>query len=235
MASARTEKVDGEELIFHVGRASQASEFQTVSLKRYECCPLLKFRTYPCHHVCHVCSVAKPKLRVADFMPRCHTTKTWRAQLGLSALPQAPLPSEPTDEQGRDDLRGNVLRARCPLPDTNALLKESARGAHLRLVLAIRPGARAPMRCAKLITSRACPSSPTTAMCAHTHILLPWVCSLRAAKRSRRSALPKGHRAAAAEAASARKPPDVRSGRWREAAQAPYGSNCWPRCCVSGA
>lgn len=99
----------GEELIFHQCRsieppappAASRKQVPTVSLKRYECCPLLKVRSYPCHHVCHVRSVAK--LRVADFMPQCHTTtrpgegSSGAARL-VGAAAAGPLPTDEHDD-----------------------------------------------------------------------------------------------------------------------------------------
>ena len=193
---------DAPLLLFSLGCAALPDQFRTVALRAYACCPLLKLKVYPCHHVCHVCSVAK--LRVCDFAPLCHTEATWRKQLGLSALPA------PAAGGGQRELADNVRKQRCPLPDVAAVLSESPKGAHLQLVIAVRPGTCS--ACA-----RALRASELSARCAPSHglrppsdLLVPPPSLCRASLCSLQSPddHPRVPTRASAEARSARRPPN---------------------------
>ena len=234
MAASRTVKVDGEDHVYNVGRLSQASGFHRVALKSYKCCPLLDLKLYPCPHVCHVCSVAK--LKVRDFAPLCHTERGWRAQLGLSALP--PPAAARGEQHDLNLLSGNVRRERCPLPDVQALLKEAPKGENLQLVIAVRPGARC--ACARLPSdgamgqprsTHARPARARRHLCSRHHVL-PVLqlrdgrlrATTRASAGAPRAAKPSsrchraraGRRTAKALAGGRARPPPARRAGWMQ-------------------
>jgi hypothetical protein len=123
MSSARTLQMgDG---VWLVGRLGHSTQTWKVDLANYKCCPALQLSRYPCVHLCHVCSVAKVKLSAC--MPKCHTESGWRAQLGL------PL----TGAANQRPVEVN------PIPHMGTLMTEQPEGTDLRLVIAVRSGARA--------------------------------------------------------------------------------------------
>jgi len=122
MSSTRTRALgDG---VWQVGRLGHSTATWKVSLADYTCCPALQLSRYPCVHICHVCSVAKVNL--SDYMPKCHTVRGWRAQLGLSIAGAS--------SQGLVEVN--------PIPHIGTLIAEQPEGIDLRLVIAVRSAGR---------------------------------------------------------------------------------------------